>query len=321
MLPRLFFGLVTLALVASGSSRAATFALYRSTDDGHSWTKAGRGIPPDLRTDALGEIGAMRLAGTERGLFVSGDDGQTWTRPLRSIPEDVKVTDFAVSGGRVYGATTRGVWISADDGGSWASVGGELVKTKILSLTVAGGRIYAGTDGQGAWALREPAIGWEKLGAGLPERAQLFQFAVRDGSVFAALYVQGVYRFDSTARRWLPTAAERPLRLVSAEGILFAGRNPGGVFTSHDGGNSWENASAGLPDNAPTWCLASLGSTVLIGTRGESCLLRYEPLFQSWRPSDKGLPAGGSPIAFHLQARSFLVSILTAGTEAPIPRK
>ena len=303
--------ILALALCTGASSATARFRLYRSTDDGRSWTEAGHGIPADLRTDSLGESGSMRLAGTERGLFISADDGKTWTRPSRGIPESIKVMDFTVNNGRVYGATTRGVWMSADDGTSWAPMGVELAEVKVLSLTAANGYVLAGTDQRGAWALSGSSTNWEQVATGLPARPQMFQFAVQGGTVFAALYAQGVYRLDSVRKEWTPTAEERPLRLVSSGGMLFAGRNPGGVFMSSDHGVSWQSASAGLPPHAPTWSLASRTGTVLIGTRGYSHLMRYEAALQSWIPSDEGLPEGGSPIAFNMGKKSVLASVIS----------
>jgi ligand-binding sensor domain-containing protein len=303
--------------VVIGVAAGDTFGLYRSTDDGHSWSPVGRGIPADLRTDALGEIAGNRLAGTERGLFVSADDGKTWTRPLRGVPETSKGFDFAVNGGRVYCATTQGVWASVDHGHSWSLVGSELAKTKILSLAVVNGRLVAGTDQHGVWILHEPSLRWEDLSQGLPAQAQVFQMAVQGDTVFAALYAQGVYRLEPAVKTWRATAEEHPLRLVSAAGVLFAGRNPGGVFTSRDGGETWLNSSAGLPEQAPTWCLGSRGPTVLIGTRGPASLMRYDDLGQTWKPSDRGLPAGWSAIAFDLGDHSVLVSIIA---DRPGPR-
>jgi photosystem II stability/assembly factor-like uncharacterized protein len=115
--------------------------------------------------------------------------------------------------------------------------------------------------------------------------------------------VPGDLRTDALADEW-------PVRVTVAGGMVFSGRNPGGVFLSRDGGASWSDGSAGLPENAPTWCLASRGDTVLIGTRGESRLLRYEAAFQHWQPSDQGLPRGASPIALGVGANSALVSVI-----------
>lgn len=306
--------IASMALLAGVRTTAAEFAIYRSTDGGYSWSKAGQGVPAGLRTDAFGESGPMRLAGTERGIFLSDDDGNSWVRPDGGVPEAIKVFDFAVAGGRTYAATTQGVWSSSDHGRTWVLADAGLAEVRVLSLAVVGQTIVAGTDRQGARIGAGPGQRWENVSDGLPASAQLFQLAVSGDTVFAALYAKGVYRLDRSNRKWVPTAEERPLRLVSAQGILFAGRNPGGVSVSKDGGGTWQNASLGLLDQAPTWCLASRGDTVLIGTRGDSRLLRYEHALQLWKPSDEGLPAGTSPIALGMGDKSALVSVIADDT-------
>lgn len=302
--------------ICGALAASPTFALHRSSDAGQSWSQVGRGLPPDLRIDALGHNGGMWLAGTERGLYVSSDDGGTWTRPERGVPEDFKVFDFAVNGGRVFCATARGVWTSADHGRTWSAAGTGLAPIRVLSLGVRDGRLFAGTDQSGVRVLREDTGNWEDISAGLPEGAQVFQFAVNGGQLFAALYARGVFRFDAAGKKWVSAGEEWPLRLVSAGGVLFSGRNPGGVFASRDGGAAWSNASDGLPDNAPTWCLASHGNTAFIGTAGPAGLLRYDPAAQAWQPSDQGLPPGDSAITLGVGENSLLV--VTISTPSPV---
>lgn len=313
MLPRHITCLFMLTLGASGAETAGTtFGLHRSTDDGRSWSQVGRGLPPDLRVEALGHGGNMRFAGTERGLYVSSDDGGTWTRPGRGVPEDLKVFDFATNSGRAFCATARGVWASSDHGRSWSPAGAGLAQIKVLSLAVSDGLLFAGTDQRGMHVLREPHAGWENASTGLPEGAQIFQFTVNEGALFAALYSRGVFRHDATNRKWISAGQEWPLRLVAAGGVLFAGRNPGGVFTSRDGGTSWISTGRGLPDNAPTWCLASRGNTVRIGTAGRAGLMRYETVEDLWTPSDRGLPPGDSAITLGAAEKSMLVVTISA---------
>lgn len=298
--------------VFSLEALAATFGLYRSTDDGRSWTKVGRGLPLDLRIDALGHSGPRHFAGTERGLYVSTDSGDTWTRPTRGVPETVKVFEFARHHGRVYAATTRGLWQSTDHGDTWTSPASAVATPKILSLAATPDGLVAGTDGEGVFVQPTPDAPWEAIGAGLPPRAQIFQFAVHRGAVYAALYARGIYRYDSGARRWRSAGDEQPLRLVAFSGRLFSGRNPGGVFTSTGDALAWTDTSLGLPPHAPTWTLTTTPTTVLIGTAGHSGLMRWEPDAKPahWSPSDRGLPRNGAAIAFGVGEKLLLAAIL-----------
>lgn len=309
---RYFIGaLLCLALTASGGAASrAIFEIFRSVDDGLSWTKVGEGLPPDLRVDALGRSGSVRLAGTERGIFISADDGATWRRPRHGTPEQLKIFDIAGDDTRAYAASARGLWVSADAGETWSGGGETLAAVKVLSLGLTAAGLWAGTDGQGVFRRRAADSPWEAIGEGLPDRAQVFQFAVQGGAVFAALYSRGVYRHDPTSGKWVSPGTEHPLRLVAFDGRLFAGRNPGGVFISDNGGADWTDASRALPAYAPTWALAQTSRAVLLGTTGHAGLMRFEQGSAGWTVSDGGLPKGGAAIAFGVTEKSILVAVI-----------
>ncbi len=289
---------------------AQTFAVYRSTDAGQTWSRAGAGLPAALRIEALARVGGVDLAGTDRGLFVSTDRGLTWLRPAPGVPEDVKVYGFTNSGETLFAATGRGVWASIDRGQSWASPGEELAPIRCLSITSHDGAVYVGTDRRGVWVRRGSVGKWAATGEGLPASAQVFGFVVHAGKIFAALYTKGIYRFDSTALKWGPAGDERPLRVTANDRLLFAGRNPGGVFASADGGATWRDANAGLPPHAATWTLARIGSTVLLGTAGPAGLLRWDNTAQAWSPAIAGLPRGANAVAFGGDAQALLTAVI-----------
>lgn len=305
--------LLMLLLSWAASAPAAgvqTFALYRSTDAGQTWSKAGVGLPASLRIEALARFGGVDLAGTDRGLFVSTDGGLTWSRPARGVPEDVKIYGLTNSGETIYAATGRGVWVSADHGQSWTSAGEALASVRCLSVIFHNGVICAGTDRRGVWTLRQPGGEWTATGEGLPAGAQVFGLVVHAEKVFAALYAKGIYRFDPTARKWESAGDERPLRVTASDRQLFAGRNPGGVFTSRDSGATWRDANAGLPPNAPTWALARVGPTILLGTAGTAGLLRWDDAMQAWRPGIVGLPRGANAVAFGGDEQVLLTAVI-----------
>ena len=55
--------------------------VYRTRDDGKSWTRIDTGIPRNAFVNVVREDPVSRgllYAGTERGMFVSFDDGSQW---------------------------------------------------------------------------------------------------------------------------------------------------------------------------------------------------------------------------------------------------
>lgn len=309
------------------------FALYRSADGGQTWSREGQDLEPRLRIDAIGEIGAVRLAGTERGLFVSRDDGHSWTRPSHGVPEDVKVFAFASvvdradGTERVYAATARGVFIAGLDADDWRVARG-LEQARVLSIVAHAGDVFAGTDGDGVHMLHAARAGIDRtdardatrfvpIGVALPAGAQVFALEALGDSLFAGLYARGVYRLDRRVGegRWTSAGDEWPLRLASTSGTLFSGRNPGGVFVSHDGGARWTDASRGLPSRAPIWMMGEARGSVFVGTTGAVGLFRSDDEGASWLASDRGLPPGADAITFGAGKRSLLVVVIRAASD------
>ena len=182
--------------------------------------------------------------------------------------------------------------------------------TNVLSLAVSGGRLYAGTDLRGVHVLDAAGREWESVSQGLPPEAQVFQFAEQGGVLYAAIYARGVHRLDSANRSWTPAGNEHPLRPVAVGDTLLSGRNPVGVYSSSDGGKSWNWAGLGITESAPTWAMGRVGSSVLLGTSGGAGLFRSDDAGTHWTPSDWGLPAGCEAIAFGISDTSVLTILI-----------
>jgi photosystem II stability/assembly factor-like uncharacterized protein len=91
--------------------------LYRTTDDGKSWTKIVSGLPDGAFTRVVREDPVRRgllYAGTERGLFVSFDTGASWQPFQRNLPA-VPITDLLLKDGDLVIATQgRSFWVLDD---------------------------------------------------------------------------------------------------------------------------------------------------------------------------------------------------------------
>ncbi len=140
--------------------------VYRSTNQGMTWTPAGEGLPqsrivalaadPD-RSGTLYAAGGIpeTSAGFTSAIFTSTDGGRRWTR-VAAYPSNV--LDLAVSRSGIYASTAGdGVFRSTDGGRSWTGVSVGLPDVSIPLLApdpLVAGRIYAGTAFEGAYEAR-----------------------------------------------------------------------------------------------------------------------------------------------------------------------
>ncbi len=91
--------------------------IYRTHDDGRSWTAIANGIPDGsfvnvVRADK--DVHGLLYAGTERGIYVSFDDGAHWQSFQRNLPV-TSVRDIDVHGNDLVIATHgRGFYIMDD---------------------------------------------------------------------------------------------------------------------------------------------------------------------------------------------------------------
>jgi photosystem II stability/assembly factor-like uncharacterized protein len=272
---------------------ADSFHLFKSLDQGESWTKVRSGLPQSKRINSLLIAGATAYAGTDAGVFISADDGQTWSES--HLSSTARIQCLLAVGQQVFAGTrSAGVFVSKDNGRSWRPLAGGLTDLNVRSLVNLGPEVYAGTDEQGVFVLARGAESWDRIGRGLPERSQVFDLAVDGLSVYAALYSKGLYRLDG-GENWAKVGDVTPLEVLVQDGALLAGLNPGGVFRSIDGGATW-TLSRGISSEAPIWTLGSSSSNLLAGT-SPGAVWRSSDLGASWRPSAAGLPSGAAVIA------------------------
>jgi len=111
--------------------------IWRSTDEGNTWSQPSGSVPPAgprCRTHASGWAVSFEPAsnnvyvGTDCGLAVSHDGGVTWTHlvPDPAVPVNPDTTQnrvwsvLAQTGGRINLAAQDGLWYSTNGGAKWS---------------------------------------------------------------------------------------------------------------------------------------------------------------------------------------------------------
>jgi hypothetical protein len=142
------------SLAVSGSTIIAGTtgtAVYRSTDNGDSWTPIVSGLG-NVMVYALATDGTSVVLSGDMGIYRSTIDGTPWVRVERSDLQ-FSVVSLAVSGSDFFAATTSNhrVLHSSDGGLTWSDIGEGLPTTSLMGLAAGGTNLFVGTMGHSVW--------------------------------------------------------------------------------------------------------------------------------------------------------------------------
>jgi hypothetical protein len=246
--------------------------VYRSTDNGDTWTVVNNGLP-NLNARSLAADGTYLYAGLDDAIAVSSDDGDNWAAVNTGLPlgaPPLAVRSFATSGAKIYAGTNKGVFESTLGGTSWTSANSGLFEVDIQTLTLDGTTLYAGIGNfNGVWRADTSGIlAWTQDASGL------------DVPVINSIAITATKRLVSTPRGVFASAATQGgVWNFSGSGLIFtdvtaftqifpikyAATNGNGVFRTSDNGGTWTAVNNGLNDPA-VFSLATDGTILFAGT-------------------------------------------------------
>ncbi len=198
--------------------------LYKSTDDGATWTYVALGDsaaigriavnpnnPNELWVAASGSI-SDQADYTQTGLYHTTDGGQTWTRSIVPTNSTTGAIDVAVDpsnpsivwaamwdhhrndGARVYGGVGSGLYRSTDDGTTWTRLNNSSISGPVCSYddpqgTVASGRgtLTSGSPTVSITTLTAGTytVGDRITGTNIPANTLITNVAVPSGTISA----------------------------------------------------------------------------------------------------------------------------------------
>jgi photosystem II stability/assembly factor-like uncharacterized protein len=213
--------------------------VYRTTDDGVSWTNVTGNLPG---TDA---VNAIRIDETT---------GDVWV-----------------------GKSSRGVWKRAPGSATWESVVCDLSDLSVTSLVESSASdLVAGTTFTGVYRLQDTGC-WSEYSAEMPAGPGAIESMVR-GTLSRSLFATtslGVYRMSAGGSLWSLTSLLIPyIRSLCAapDGAVYAGAGyfnvlrSNDVLQSTDDGQSWTSLRGDMPTNDPINHIAAHGPDLFAGT-------------------------------------------------------
>lgn len=244
--------------------------VFKSTDNGANWVAINNGITT-MAINAVAISGTTLYAGTQSnsgngGIFVSTNNGVNWTLVNNGLPSNVYVLSIAVSGSTVYIGTGDGVFMSTNNGVSWMAMNNGLSNLYVNSLAVNGSTIYAGTN-VGVFQSLNTGSSWSLVhSSGLVTSIIINGSSVYSGWGATGGLSGGVDMSTNSGSSWSAAYSGAAVWAVSSNsGVLFAGTNGDGVYSSTNNGANWTQTSVGINNiNTPAILLAS-GTDVFAG--------------------------------------------------------
>jgi photosystem II stability/assembly factor-like uncharacterized protein len=226
-------------VIYAGTRLQFSSTVYKSTDNGLTWTRSGSGLPSNLTfvTD-MATSGNNIISSTDEGVYYSPDDGANWYQA--NIPNQ-HIPSIAIGGGYVYAADPgTGIYRSANNGVDWSLV----LQSSVDYIEVAAidNYAFAGSFFSGARYSSNNGNSWF-ASAGFPP----------DASVFALG--------------------------PAGNGMVLAGTDlkPSWIYASFDNGISFSPYSEGLGQRAPVEAFAVNDSFMFAGTDDNGVWRRLRP--------------------------------------------
>jgi len=233
-------------------------AIYRTTDNGDSWTKLFTDDYHPFTSLAINRNGDVFVAAWGKGIYRSTDDGESW-KVTNSGLADAIITDLAlrntgIAGDELFASLwLEGVYRSTDGGNSWIEANTRLTDRTVYSLCVGrNGFIFAGTGTEGIFRSTDGGNTWDN--AHVDGGYAVSLYTNDSGWVFAGMWLcysehcfgYGIYRSTDNGDTWREIAELGDVTCFATDdsGYLLAGNERGnivgGIFRSRDGGFNWQ---------------------------------------------------------------------------------
>ena len=271
-------------LAAAKSSCPIYLNIFKSTDNGATWSGTSGLGGNVVNSFAIkgGTVWAFFFAlPNDSGIARSTDNGNTW-QVVPSIITDAG--ESIVSDNAIIVAEDNFIWRSTDDGASWDVVEqfaltgiGSFAKTGTKLFGAARTGIQTSTDNGASWTFEPFSNG-------------AYSFSSNGNTIYLGSNSK-VFKSTDVGATWIDVSTglgKGGIQALLYDGsTIFAGTpaDAAGIYTSTNGGASWDPAAAGLPVGKTIRSLISFGAYVFAGTEGDG-IYRSSDHGDTWAKTD-----------------------------------
>ncbi|MGA2020061.1 MAG: transcriptional regulator [Candidatus Sulfotelmatobacter sp.] len=257
--------------------------VYRSNDGGNNWQRISHddGIVKNIESIAVDPKDPnVVYAGTWHLAWKTSDGGANWQHINKGMIDDSDVFSIIVSSANtseVFASACSGIYKSVSGGDQFEKVKGipfTARRTRVLKQDPSNPAVvYAGTT-EGLWKSVDEGRNWKLASSSEVVVNDVLIDPRNSQRVLLATDRSGVLASDDSAASFTSSNHGYSHRYVTAiladtkePNTLYIGlvndREFGGVFFSHDGGQSWQQKSSGL-DGRDVFTLKQAGNGTLV---------------------------------------------------------
>jgi photosystem II stability/assembly factor-like uncharacterized protein len=221
-----------LAVCSNSILRADDNGLFRSTDEGLTWTQSALQTGPCFSISVNG-LSAYSIGSS--GLFRTIDGGVNWNRVY--IPRLGTFTRVALEGNLVVVSDQFELFISSNSGVSFSTIS----QPNVIPYLVNGNRILARTSLGHSYST-DTGNTWNLM-PDIPSNAGVYDVCVDGSKVFFATTL-GVYVSPDNGNTWTLINDKSSNAIDSNNGTILLGSEY--LLRSTNGGSTWQYSASGL---------------------------------------------------------------------------
>lgn len=315
------FGDTILTILRDTSGSRLDSYIYRSLDDGMSWTSCSNEIPPEYYLTELKSSGSAIYVMTPvgAGIYKSTDYGGTWQEMNIGLA-NVRVYCLFKYNDAIYcgDVGSNGIHKSIDNGNTWLPSGSGLnipaySSLFVRSIAANSEFMYAGTNSdRGIFQSSDSGATWQVLHS-IMDTTIVIDVSTVDSLVFAGNY-SGMIRSSDNGSTWtiFPGFQNSLKSIISFGGYYFGASYRQGLFKSADGGLTWSRSDTGMAPQIDITKIIIRGTDLLAST--ENGIYISSDTGNTWNTINNGLPVNSYAQSIAAKSDTIVISINSTNT-------